>query len=570
MSHSLKILLVLFLFITSCSYNAFKNEDIDREFEVSEEYEPKVETYELTGVKNPEKFVNYYLKSKISLYNSSDINQIAENNYKLALENPEDKKIQENAFILLLANQSYAKALTIYNNKTDDALTFEQFFKYSQLLAQNNNEEALKILTHILNEEHNLPFLKILDAYFKFSKSNNLDELADNILSIKSNVLLNGFKYYYIARAYEANKEYEQAFKLYYTAFKTYTLRTPDVFSRMVYTAQQSKTQEIQDLFNSNSKYGENIYLVDNIFIDITNIKPLKNSLKDVSSQIFYDLGWSINQTTASLAGLDFLALADYIAPSDKIKFQLATGYLSNKWYNKATEILEPITKESSYYISSQIILADIVKKDDNKKAIQIIKNLQLNSNISDDYIENILGQIYLNNHNYTQAITSFNKVLAKDKSAKVYFSRAVAYEKTNKIDDAIADLKKSLELNPKNPITLNYLGYLLIDLKHDTAKGLEYIIKSVKLDPTNSSSLDSLGWAYIKQKEYKKGLEMLERAYDIKPYDGVITGHLADAYLHNNRKKDAIIYWKKALELEKDDKREIQRIKNQLYKYNK
>jgi tetratricopeptide (TPR) repeat protein len=95
-------------------------------------------------------------------------------------------------------------------------------------------------------------------------------------------------------------------------------------------------------------------------------------------------------------------------------------------------------------------------------------------------------------------------------------------------------------------------------------------IEESLRLDPLNPATLDSLGWALLKQKEYEKGLNYLEKAYSINSQDGVITGHLADAYYLNGRTKEAIIYWKKALELEKKDHREIERIKNQLYKYNK
>ena len=107
--------------------------------------------YELTDIKNPEKFVKYYLRSKFSLYNSDTLNEIAENNYKLALENPNDFEAQEQAFLLLLANQNYAKAINIINaNKHSEQLTFENLFSYARAIAQDNTKKSEVILDNLL------------------------------------------------------------------------------------------------------------------------------------------------------------------------------------------------------------------------------------------------------------------------------------------------------------------------------------------------------------------------------------------------------------------------------------
>lgn len=564
----LKLLAILCL-TTSCSITKhLETKKLENEFPEEPEIVEK-EVYPLTDVKNPENFVKYYLRSKVSLYNANSLSSIAENNYKLALENPSNARIQEEAFILLLASQSYAKAITVAENKTtEEQMAFEQIFDLAQTLAKDEN--ITEKLNNVLSEQQRLPFLKIIKAYLEYQKTKNIEQLKENILAINSSFALDGFKYYYIARAYEAVENYQEAFKLYNTAFNKYSLRTEEVFTRMVHVASKLEETDLDKLFNSNTKYGKNLYLVDQAFIDTSKTKELRNSVKDVAAQAFYDLGWSIVQTNPNLAGLSFLAISDYIVPADKTKFQLAKAYAANEWQDDAISLLEYIETTSEYYLSSQIVLADIVKKDNSARAINIIKDLQKNNRFNNYYLEAILGQIYLNNDQYNLALNSFNYTLEYDKSAKIYFSRAVVLEKLNKIELAIADLEEALKQNPKNPIVLNYLGYLLIDLKQQPAQGLEYIKQAVRLDPTSAASLDSLGWAYIKLGEYETGLALLERAYSIDIHDGVIAGHLADAYMLTNRKEEAIIYWEKALELEKDDKREIERVKQQLYKYNK
>tara|TARA_Y100001960_G_scaffold308147_1_gene365178 strand:+ start:2291 stop:4021 length:1731 start_codon:yes stop_codon:yes gene_type:complete len=566
-------ILLLLAVVTGCATEnkVMEQAEIEQEFQQPEEIiEPQ--PYELEDVKNPEKFVKYYLRSKIGIYNSNSLESIAQNHYRLALENPSNIKIQEEAFLLLLANKSYAKAITVSKNKdVADYLTFEQLFNFSQLLAQNETEQAHEVLKEILSEQQRLPYLKILNKYFDYYQHKNIERLSEEILAIKSSVALDGFKYYYIARAYEAAENYQEAFKLYEKAFLENSLRTETVFKRLVYTAKLVDAEELKkNLFRSNSKYGKDLYLVDQAFIDINELKPLNNDVKNVTSQIFYDLGWSINQAVSTnLAGLNFLALSDYIVPNAQAKFQIAKGYASNEWNPDAIELLKSIDKKSQYYWSAQIILIDIIKQDNPAKAIKLAKQLQATKRFNSHYIEGIIGQIYLNDDQFKKAIQSFTIAIQNDASPKLFFSRAVAYEKTNQIDLALDDLKTAYNLNPKNPIVLNYLGYLLIDLHKNPEQGLEYIEQAVRLDPTNPASLDSLGWAYLNLKEYDKGLALLEKAYALAPQDGVIAGHLADAYYKADRKKEAIIYWKKALELEKSDKREIKRIEKQLYKYN-
>lgn len=571
---------ILFL-VSSCSTNNIsqtfskltletEEEKIEKEFPQEDSFSESIENEEIAKIKNPENFIKFYLRSKFSLYNSNSLSEISLNNYKLALEHPESFETQEQAFILLLADQKYAKALNIQANKVDtQKMTFENLFLYSQAIAQNNIPKAKEYLNELLSTQNRLPHLKIIKSYFKYEETNDIEVLKKEILAINSSTALDGFKHYYIGRAYESIENYEEAFKFYSSAFFINTLRTADVFKRLVYSAQQIDEDNTQRLFKSNSKYGKNIYLIDQAFIDLTKLTKLDNSLKAVSAQALYDLGWSINQTSSNLAGLNFLALSDYVKPSDKAKVQLAKGYYNNTWKTNTIELLESINNDSQEYISANIILADVLKEDQPLKAIEVIKGLKNIDQLNKNYLDAIIGQIYLNNDNFKEAIVYLTKALESDKSSKIYFSRAVAYERTSQFDNAISDLNTALNKNPKNPIILNYLGYLLIDLNKEIDLGLDYIKRSIELDPINAASLDSLGWAYIKLKDYDKALSALEKAYSITSDDGVITGHLGDAYLHNNRKKEAIIYWKKALELEKKDLREIERIKNQLYKYN-
>lgn len=64
------------------------------------------------------------------------------------------------------------------------------------------------------------------------------------------------------------------------------------------------------------------------------------------------------------------------------------------------------------------------------------------------DYIE--LGQFYLLNQKYSEAIKQFKSALKLQPDAKVYFQLGLAYEATNQIPEAQEVYRKALQLDPQ------------------------------------------------------------------------------------------------------------------------
>src|SRR5258708_19135151 len=80
-----------------------------------------------------------------------------------------------------------------------------------------------------------------------------------------------------------------------------------------------------------------------------------------------------------------------------------------------------------------------------------------------------------------------------------VDFLRGSTYEREKKYDQAEAEFRKILALNPQNAATLNYLGYMNADRDVRLEESLNYVKQAVSAEPTNGAYLDSLGWASFK-----------------------------------------------------------------------
>ncbi|MCB5408920.1 tetratricopeptide repeat protein [Pseudogemmobacter sp. CC-YST710] len=145
-----------------------------------------------------------------------------------------------------------------------------------------------------------------------------------------------------------------------------------------------------------------------------------------------------------------------------------------------------------------------------------------------------------------------------------LYFSRAITKERRGLYEEADLDFRRAMELNPRQPEVLNYLGYSLIERGTNLDEALELINKAVAIEPESGYIVDSLAWAYFTLGRYSDALEPMERASVLEPVDPVVTDHLGDVYWMNGRKREAEFQWHRALSYGPEEK-EALRIRKKL-----
>jgi tetratricopeptide (TPR) repeat protein len=129
-----------------------------------------------------------------------------------------------------------------------------------------------------------------------------------------------------------------------------------------------------------------------------------------------------------------------------------------------------------------------------------------------------------------------------------VFFARGITLERTDRWDEAEADFRQALALNPDQPQVLNYLGYSLVEQRRNLEEALDMIERAVAARPQDGYITDSLGWALYRMGRYDEAVGPMERAVELAPLDPVITDHLGDVYWVVGRRTEARFQWTRAL----------------------
>jgi len=162
----------------------------------------------------------------------------------------------------------------------------------------------------------------------------------------------------------------------------------------------------------------------------------------------------------------------------------------------------------------------------------------------------------------YPEAIKYYSKIIATlpnptKRHWTYWYARGTSYERSKDWANAERDLLKALELNPDQPLILNYLGYSWVDQNRNLERGLELISRAVRLKPDDGYVVDSLGWAYYRLGRYKKAAKHLERAVELRPDDPILNDHLGDSLWRVGRKREARYQWELVLTLKPEKKAE-------------
>jgi tetratricopeptide (TPR) repeat protein len=131
----------------------------------------------------------------------------------------------------------------------------------------------------------------------------------------------------------------------------------------------------------------------------------------------------------------------------------------------------------------------------------------------------------------------------------RLLFARGAALERLGHGTQAERVLGRAVEVNPKNAMALNYLGYMLADSGRRLDDSLAYVERALALEPDNPAYLDSLGWALFKLARYEPAEEKLRAALRYDGSDPAIREHLGDLLIATGRAEEAVRAWQAALE---------------------
>jgi tetratricopeptide (TPR) repeat protein len=157
---------------------------------------------------------------------------------------------------------------------------------------------------------------------------------------------------------------------------------------------------------------------------------------------------------------------------------------------------------------------------------------------------------------------SGLNRMRTSEDSMIIMYALAAAYERQNKVDQAIELFETILTNQPNNRLALNYLGYMLADRGMRLEYARELILRALDLDPENGAFIDSYGWVLYKLGDYRAALQVLLQAVRLIDNDPVVFEHVGDAYQALGDFKKAREFWGKAYQLDPNS----QSLKEKLY----
>jgi tetratricopeptide (TPR) repeat protein len=276
--------------------------------------------------------------------------------------------------------------------------------------------------------------------------------------------------------------------------------------------------------------------------------------------EILLNLASAINREGAETFATIYLEMARVATPDEpQIFFELGDIAERLNLTERAIELYASVPESSALFrpASLQQGLA-LSTLDRNEEAVKTLKTL-VKENPSDYAGYMALGGVLSTEKRYDESIDVYKQALTQldaddPRFWPLHYRLGISYERTKQWPKAEETFLHALELSPNQPDILNYLGYSWVDMNINLDEGLEMIQKAVEMRPRDGYITDSLGWAYYRLGDFEKAVESLERATDLRPRDATINDHLGDAYWRVGRKLEAVYQWSQVLGMEGED----------------
>jgi tetratricopeptide (TPR) repeat protein len=172
----------------------------------------------------------------------------------------------------------------------------------------------------------------------------------------------------------------------------------------------------------------------------------------------------------------------------------------------------------------------------------------------------------------YTEALDILKEgepYLLDNKPMKIQFDlyRAEANYKLDRVVEAFKAFDAVITLDPENWLAMNNYAYYLSLRNENLEKAEQLSGRAVRANPENSTYLDTYAWVLFMRKEYTTARFYMETA--IKnggEKNGVIVEHYGDILFMLGQKDNAMVQWKKAIEIGDGSSLLSEKIKQQRY----
>jgi tetratricopeptide (TPR) repeat protein len=283
-----------------------------------------------------------------------------------------------------------------------------------------------------------------------------------------------------------------------------------------------------------------------------TGAEGAAEALFGVSGYLARGASWQI--------GLAYAQLAAYLDPTLIEARLLIAGILQSKeQYDLAISSFESIPADQPEAVEAEIGRAESMYSAGRiDEAIAALRNTAV---AHPRWIEarTSLGDMLRRKERFAEAGEAYDGALALVPHPErhhwpLFYQRGIAFERSKQWARAEADFLKALELEPDQPLVLNYLGYSWVEMGANLAEAQAMIEKAVEQRPDDGYIVDSLGWVLYRLGKFESAVEHLEKAVELKSVDPVINDHFGDALWMVGRQTEARFQWKRSLSFKPEE----------------
>lgn len=158
------------------------------------------------------------------------------------------------------------------------------------------------------------------------------------------------------------------------------------------------------------------------------------------------------------------------------------------------------------------------------------------------------LGWASFKNQDQKKAIEELNKSLSMKMNVyEPHYHLATVYYAAGDLENAANHYEQAIKIRPDSGEAMNNLAYLYTEQNTNIGKAIELAEAAVQLEKNNASYIDTLGWAYYRNGEAEKALNMLLKANQLVPGQGEVLLHIGRVYLDRSDFDSAITYLREA-----------------------
>lgn len=226
------------------------------------------------------------------------------------------------------------------------------------------------------------------------------------------------------------------------------------------------------------------------------------------------------------------------------------TFFQTQNWKNEVAAFKNCVDKyPNAPLCNCNLAYGELLNFDFENSAKHYTQTLALDPGYVEAY--NGRGQAYFELRKFPEAFSDFDKAIkAGIVTPKLFLNRGKCHVILNRPAEAIPDLTRSLELEPRNPDTYYFLA-VAQGKTGDVVNSLKNYSKAIELRPDYIEALVNRGLIYYNSFRYDEAIADYTAAIAAKPDVAIAFNNRANAYLKTGQKDKALADVTRAIQLQ-------------------